>query len=191
MNICVYGASSKTIDNSYIQAGIKLGKIMADNGLGLVFGGGATGLMGAVARGMYENNGKIIGVAPKFFNVDGVLFENCTEFIYSENMRERKQTMEEISDAFIVTPGGIGTLDEFFEILTLKQLGRHNKPIALYNTNNYYDNISNLMNNSIKENFMSEQCKELFFISDNPSEIIDYIKNYKAEYLSIQKYKDI
>jgi uncharacterized protein (TIGR00730 family) len=112
----------------------ELGRVLAQKGYTLVFGGGAQGLMGAAARGFKEMNGRIIGIAPTFFmNVDGVLYDQCSQFIYTETMRERKQLMEEHSDAFLVTPGGIGTFEEFFEILTLKQLGRHTKPILIYN----------------------------------------------------------
>ena len=100
-----------------------------------MYGAGANGLMGAVARGVCEENGTIIGVTPSFFNVDGILFENVSELITTETMRERKQIMEDKADAFIVTPGGIGTLEEFFEILTLKQLGRHGKAIVIFNQN--------------------------------------------------------
>ena len=110
--------------------------------MGLVFGGGAQGMMGAAARGVRDGGGSIIGVAPDFFDVDGVLFPDCTEFIYTKTMRERKQILEDSSDAFIITPGGFGTLDEFFEILTLKQLERHNKAIVVLNVAGYYDNIS-------------------------------------------------
>ena len=122
MKICVYGASSNSIDKKYIEAGERLGSLMAARGHTLVFGGGANGLMGAVARGEAEVRGEIIGVAPTFFNVDGILFPDCTDFVYTETMRERKQKMEELSDAFVMTPGGIGTIEEFFEILTLSHL---------------------------------------------------------------------
>ena len=114
MKFCVYGASSDAIDSSYIEAGEKLGEGLALRGHGVVFGGGAAGMMGAVARGVYSGGGELIGVAPTFFNVDGVLYEHCTDFVYTETMCERKQIMEEYSDGFIVTPGGIGTYDEFF-----------------------------------------------------------------------------
>ena len=192
MRICVYGASSTLIDNSYINHGEKLGQVMAKHGHGLVFGGGANGLMGAVARGMYSiSNSEIIGIAPSFFNVDGILFEHCTEFIYPETMRERKKMMDDMSDAFIVTPGGIGTFDEFFEILTLKQLGRHNKPIAILNTNGYYDHLKAFLQNSINENFLSEECNKLIFISDDCEELIAYIENYKPEDTPINRFKAI
>ena len=164
---------------------------MAKRNFGLVFGGGANGLMGAVARGEHRFGGKIIGIAPEFFNVDGILFENCTEFIYPQNMRERKKKMEELSDAFIITPGGIGTFDEFFEILTLKQLNRHNKPIAILNTNGYYDSLQKFIQNGIDNHFMAEECKKLYFISDSPAELLDYIENYNPSDTPISKFKAI
>lgn len=192
MKICVYGASSTTIDNSYIADGEKLGKEMAARGHSLVFGGGTNGLMGAVARGVHSvGNTEIIGIAPSFFNVDGILYEHCTEFIYPETMRERKKIMDELSDAFIVTPGGIGTFDEFFEILTLKQLNRHNKPIAILNTNGYYDHLKAFLKNGIDENFLSEECNKLFFISESADEICNYLENYKPEETPISKFKSI
>ena len=134
MVICVYGASSDTIHPDFLKAGEALGSAMARRGHSLVFGGGGHGLMGAVARGVASSGGSITGVAPRFFNVDGVLFDGCTEFVYTDTMRERKAIMEERADAFLMTPGGIGTFEEFFEILTLRQLGRHNKPISVLNT---------------------------------------------------------
>ena len=192
MNICVYGASSTQIDNAYITAGEKLGEAMAKNGHNLVFGGGANGLMGAVARGMTRIGGaQIIGIAPSFMNVDGILYEQCTEFIYPETMRERKKLMDEKSDAFIVTPGGIGTFDEFFEILTLKQLGRHKKPIALLNTKGYYNHLKSFLQNGIDEKFMTEACNKLIFFSENPEEIIGYIENYKPDESFITTFKSI
>lgn len=192
MKICVYGASSTTIDKSYITAGEDLGKIMAECGHSLIFGGGANGLMGAVARGVHSiNRTEIIGIAPSFFNVDGILFDHCTSFYYPETMRERKKMMDDMSDAFIVTPGGIGTFDEFFEILTLKQLGRHNKPIAVYNTNGYYEHLKNFLQHGIDENFLSDECNKLFFLSDDPKEIINYLKHYNPENTPISEFKSI
>ena len=139
MKICVYGASSYKIDSSFIAAGEKLGELMAKRGHGLIFGGGANGMMGAAARGVYRQKGEIVGISPELFDVDGVLFDHCNEMIFTKTMRERKQLLEDMSDAFVVTAGGSGTYDEFFEILTLKQLGYHNKPIAILNTNGYFD----------------------------------------------------
>lgn len=191
MNICVYGASSKTIDKNYISEGEKLGALMAKRGHKLVFGGGATGLMGAAAKGMDSEGGYIIGISPKYFDVDGILYENCSEIHYTETMRERKQMMEDFSDSFIVTPGGAGTFDEFFEILTLKQVGRHNKPIAILNTNGYYNHLAELIEVAIKGNFMSEANRELFALVNTPEEALDYVENYNLKSKSLKDYKDI
>ena len=120
MKICIYGASSNDIDITFIKAGEKLGAEIANCGQTVVFGGGAAGMMGAVARGAYSAGGEILGICPSFFNVDGALFQNCTEMIYTKTMSERKTLLEDMSDAFLITAGGLGTFDELFEILTLK-----------------------------------------------------------------------
>ena len=116
MNICVYGAASDEIADIFKNAGEALGESLARRGHSLIFGGGASGMMGAVARGADRAGGNIISVAPSFFDIDGILYPQCTEYIFTETMRERKQILEDRSDAFIVSPGGIGTFDEFFEI---------------------------------------------------------------------------
>lgn len=193
MNICVYGAASADIDKSFIETVEKLGRLIAEGGHGLVFGGGAAGMMGAAARGAYSANGKIIGVIPTFFNVDGVLFEHCDELIRTETMRERKQIMEDRADAFITTPGGIGTFEEFFEILTLKQLGRHTKPIVILNTNGYYDSMLAMLDMAIEKEFLLEASKKLFHVCDTPEQAMEYIKNYVPEgynILEVRKIKD-
>ena len=191
MNICVYGASSDAIDKRYIEAGELLGEEMARRGHSLVYGGGACGLMGAVARGMTRGGGEIIGVAPSFFQVDGVLYDKCTEFIYTETMRERKQIMEDRADAFIMTPGGIGTYEEFFEILTLKQLDRHPKAIAVLNTLGYYDIINELMQRTADLHFMKPASMKLYETLDETSAMLDYIENYTDPGFNIHEMKHI
>ena len=187
MKLCIYGASSNAIDKSFLDAGEQLGQSIASSGHSIVFGGGAAGLMGAVARGAHDKSGEIIGICPSFFNVDGALFDECTQMIYTETMRERKQLLEEMSDAFIITPGGIGTFDEFFEIYTLRQLGVHKKPIAIFNTNGYYNSLIDMLNNAIDKSFMPNTNMDLLFISDNPDEIINHIQNYNpADYEAAQ-----
>lgn len=191
MKICVYGASSNAIDKDYILAGEALGEEMAKRGHILVYGGGANGLMGAVARGCTKGGGEIIGVAPSFFEVDGVLYEKCTDFVYTETMRERKQIMEDLADAFIMTPGGIGTFEEFFEIMTLKQLARHNKAITILNTKGYYDPIDKLMKDITRAGFMKEDSLELYESFTDPSALLDYIEGYTPENIDIHEMKHI
>ena len=191
MNICVYGASSNAIDKKYIEVTEELGRRMAERGHNLVFGGGAGGLMGAVVRGVYEKGGYIVGVAPTFFNVDGILFENCNEMIRTETMRQRKQIMEDRADAFIMTPGGMGTFEEFFEILTLKQLGRHKKAIAVLNIDGYYDAMENMIANAIEGKFMTEACGKLYTTFTDIDKMLDYIEIYDADFADVKKMKNI
>lgn len=191
MEICVYGASSSTIDKSYIDAGELLGAKIAKRNHIVVYGGGAEGMMGAVARGARSENGQVIGIAPSFFKVDGSLYDDCTEFIYTETMRTRKKLLEEKSDAFLVTPGGIGTFDEFFEIITLRQLGQHLKPIAIYNINGYFDPMIEMMKNAIRQNFMTAANEELYFVSDDADAVLNYIETHKPEDLDLRALKDV
>lgn len=191
MNICLYGASSNAIAKSYINPTEELGAKIAERGHTLIYGGGAAGLMGAAARGAYSQGGKIIGIVPSFLNVDGILFDNCDEMIFTETMRERKQLMEEKSDAFIVTPGGVGTFDEFFEILTLKQLGRHSKPIAVFNINGYFDSLVEQLKNAVHKQFMNPESFELFMFTDSANKLINYIEYAVKEPEQAKIYKDL
>ncbi len=191
MNICVYGAASNLIDKSFIEASENLGYKMAQRGHALVYGAGAQGVMGGTARGVERGGGKIIGIAPSFFNVDGMIFENCTELVRTETMRSRKELMEKRSDAFIMAPGGIGTFDEFFEMLTLKQLSRHTKAMAIYNVNGYFDDFINFIRHAMDENFIKKECEELYRVFDNIDEMLDYIEGYKPIDLNILRFRNI
>ena len=191
MKICVYGASSTLIDKSYIESGEALGKLMAQKGHSLIYGAGGSGMMGAVARGVYSRGGHIIGVVPDFLKVDGILFEHCDEIIYTETMRERKKIMDDNAEAFIVTPGGVGTLDEFFEMLTLKQLNRHNKPIALLNTNGCYNCLDMMIKDGIARKMIGEKSLRLYKLCDTPEEVLDYVETYSEEMMDITELKHI
>ena len=190
-HICVYGSSSWDLDKKYIEPVEHLGQRMAQRGFGLVFGGGAQGLMGAVARGMKKEDGVILGVAPEFFDTDGVLYKECTDFIYPANMRERKEIMEEASDAFIVTPGGVGTWEEFFEVFTLKQLQQINKPIVIFNIDHYYDLLLDFIEKGIEGTFIKEACKKLYYVSDDVEDILDYIENYNEKPIVVKAMRTV
>ena len=176
MNICVFGAASDKIAPIFAQETERLGAEMAKKGFGLVYGGGATGMMGAVAKGVKQAGGYIHGVAPKYFDTPGILYKECDKFTYTDTIRERKQIMEDDSVAFIMTPGGVGTYEEFFEILTLANLGRHKKPIAIYNIAGYFDRIVDLIDNSVKEGFINKEIYGNFNIFTDPEELLDYIQ---------------
>lgn len=192
MRICVYGAASPTIDPKYISLVEEMGKEMVKRGHCLVFGGGGNGLMGAAARGVKAMNGHIIGVIPKFFENENVeeIFSFCDELIQPDTMRQRKQIMEDNADAFIVVPGGIGTFEEFFEILTSKQLCRHNKPIAVYNLLGYYNEINHAMQMAMEKNFIKKNCKELYYTSDDLSEIFAYLEAPTNNSYTIKDFKE-
>ena len=175
MNVCVYGASSNEIDKKYIVATEALGEALALAGHGMVYGAGGCGLMGAAARGMTRHGGHIVGVVPEFLNVDGILYDKCDEMVYTETMRQRKQIMEERSDAFIVTPGGIGTYEEFLEIYTLKQLGRHQKPIILYNIDGFFDGLYSILKGLAEDGFMRAACLDLLTFAATPDEVLAQI----------------
>jgi len=191
MNICIFGAASSKIDQVYIDAVEKLGAELARHGHTLVFGGGAEGLMGAAARGFSSENGEIIGIIPSFFLDNNIepAYTKCTDLIVTETMSERKRTMENMADAYIITPGGIGTFDEYFEVLTDKQLGRHKKPIVVYNVNHYYDDMEKVMASAIEKKFIKESCVELYEFTADLDRIVAYIENYVPSQFSIFDYK--
>lgn len=192
MRICVYGAASPTIDPEYIRQTEIMGEEMAKRGHSLVFGGGASGLMGAAARGVKKGGGKILGVIPKFFEEETIeaIYNECDEMLKPDTMRERKQLMEDNADAFIITPGGIGTYEEFFEILTLKQLCRHNKPIAIFNIMGYYDSLNEVIQQAMQKNFIRENCNALFKVTDNLNELFAYIEAPVDNTLTVKQLKD-
>ena len=146
--------------------------------------------MGAAARGAHENGGDIIGIVPKFFDEPGIIYEHCTELVFTETMRERKQLMEERSEACIVLPGGIGTFEEFFEMLTLKQLGRSDRAIVVLNTNDYYALMQQMLENTARQRFMSRGCLELYELADTPGQALEYITRYVPKKGSIRRLED-
>ena len=173
MRICIFGASGDAIDPVYGEETFAVGKALAERGHSLIFGGGSHGLMGAAARGFTAGKGKIVGVAPRFFDLPGVLYEACDEFVWPDSMRDRKKYMEDHADAFLVAPGGIGTYEEFLEVLTLKQLARHGKPIVLFNINGFFDKLTDLIAADTAAGFIRKQTMELFDLADDvPSALL-------------------
>ena len=192
MNVCVYGAASPSIAPVFIERGEALGAALAERGHTLVFGAGALGLMGAVARGAQARGGSIVGVVPRFFERDAseTLFTACDEYIQTETMRERKRIMEEKADAFLITPGGIGTFEEFLEILTLRQLCRHEKPIAIFNVDGYYDTLLAFLDEAIDKGFLKATCRSLFCVSEDERELLTYLEQAPATHGTVQDYKE-
>lgn len=191
MDICVYGASSKSLAEPIVQATERLGELIAERGHRLVFGAGDSGVMGAAARGVFRKGGETIGIVPEFFNVDGVLFPHCTRLIRTDTMRERKSMLEKLADAFIVAPGGFGTYDEMFEILTLKQLDRHDKAIVIFNVNGFYDKLFDFFDEGIKNGVMKEKAKSIYAVCNTPEEVLDALERYTPTEFSLNELKDV
>ncbi len=192
MKICVFGAASPKIDKEYIEKVELLGEEMVKRGHSLVFGGGGNGLMGAVARGVQSQGGYIEGIIPSFFENESIeaVFEYCDEVFETSTMRERKQIMEDRSEAFIIVPGGIGTFEEFFEIMTLRQLCRHNKPIALFNIKGYYNELNAMMQAAVEKGFVRSAVDALYKTTDNMEELFAFLEAPQPENLLVKDLKD-
>ncbi len=192
MKICVFGAASPRIDNIYIEKVEELGRQMVKRGHSLVFGGGDNGLMGAAARGVMMEGGYIEGVIPSFFENESIeaVFPHCDKVFETQTMRERKQLMEDLSAAFIIVPGGIGTFEELFEIMTLRQLCRHNKPIAIYNINGYYNELNAMMKAAVEKGFVRSKMEELYLTTDSLDELFAFLEKPQTENLLVKDLKD-
>ena len=180
-SILVYCGSAKGRNSVYTEAAQRLGSVLAADKIKLVYGGGSIGLMGVVADAVMKNKGEVIGVIPKFLNVKEVGHGGLTSLIEVSTMHERKAKMEEMCDAAIALPGGYGTLDELFEILTWSQLGLHKKPIGILNVNGYFNGLIAQLDTMVKEGFLSPANRRLLVESDDVTELLNLLKNFQAE----------
>lgn len=176
--ICVYSSSSTVIDQLYFDTARELGRAIASRGDELLYGGGMIGLMGAIADSVRENGGKVIGVIPKALDQPGIVDKNCHELIVTEGMRERKAIMDARSDAFIALPGGYGTLEELLEIITLKQLKYHNKPIVILNVNRFYDPLLAQFDSIVEKRFAKSESRDLYRVASSVAGALEYIDTY-------------
>lgn len=176
--ICVYCGSSLGARPEYSKISRLLGKTLASNKIELVYGGSKIGLMGEVSNEVLKNQGKVIGVMPRGLFTVETASENLTKLIEVDTMHERKQTMSDLSDGFIALPGGLGTFEELFEMLSWARIGIHKKPIGLLNISHFFDPLVNMLKNTCTEGFMKESNMNLFCISDNPLELIQKMKVY-------------
>lgn len=174
MNICLFASGVENINDEYKSVGYALGEEIAKRGHTLVFGGGAEGLMGAVANGVYDNNGSIIGIYPEWMIDFEDLFRNCDDRIITRGMDDRKKELLENSDVILILPGGIGTLDEFFEVLTLKKLKIHSKPIIIFNLYDFFDKLLVMLNDMIDKDFIDSGNNDLFVVTSTFRETLEY-----------------
>jgi len=160
--ICVFCASSKDASPRYLEVARKLGRLMVERDHTLIYGGGSVGLMGELAREVQQGGGRVVGVIPERLSTEEIAFEAAEELLVTADMAERKNIMIERAEAFICLPGAFGTLDEMLEIITLKQLDYHDKPIVLVNTDGFYDTLLGFFRRLEEERLIYKECLELY-----------------------------
>lgn len=183
-SICVFCGSKENLSEVYTSGAKELGKLLAEKNIGLIYGGGNVGLMGEIASAVLNSGGKVTGIIPEdLMERERARKKNLlelTELKIVKTMHQRKAMMSELSDGFIAMPGGLGTLEEFFEIWTWAQLGIHGKPIGLLNINNYFQNLIDFLEHSVKEGFVSKVHKEMVIIEEKQAILLERMENYKA-----------
>lgn len=184
--LCVYCASSQRCAPRFRETAARLGRAAAERGVEIVYGGGHIGLMGAVADAALGAGGKVTGIIPDFLMARELGHSRLTELVVVQSMHERKREMFERADAFAILPGGLGTLEETFEILTWRQLGLHDKPIVLLNTAGYWDHFVHLLEHQVNEGFVKPANLALFQVADSVEDVLPALKRQPAEHVDIR-----
>lgn len=179
-SITVFCGSSLGTDKIYEEQAFLLGQTLAKQNIQLVYGGSETGLMGTVANGALSKNGKVVGVLPQFLQTKEIAHKNLTDLIIVETMHERKTKMNELCDGVIVLPGGYGTLEEFFEMITWAQLGLHKKPIGILNIDGFYNDLIKLIQTMVDKGFLKQINSDMVLISESTDELLEKMENYEA-----------
>jgi len=178
-SIVVFCGSSEGNDPDVLLAAYDLGMTLAKNGTTLVYGASKIGVMGKVALGALENDGKVIGIIPDFLKLKEVVHVGLTELIVTDNMQERKLQMHDLSDGIITLPGGYGTLEELFEMITWAQLGLHQKPIGILNTNGFYDDLLKMLRKMVAQSFLKIENYNMLLVDDSVDGLLKQMKEYK------------
>lgn len=179
-SIAVFCGSSQNVAETYKAAAFELGVQLAKNEIRLVYGGAKVGLMGAVAEGALAQNGSVIGVIPDFLKTKEIAHEAISELIVVSNMHERKMKMHELSDGIIAMPGGWGTMEELFEMLTWAQLGLHTKPIGILNINGFYNDLLTMIDKMLQERFLQTVYRSLLLVHDDAATLLKMMNEYRA-----------
>jgi uncharacterized protein (TIGR00730 family) len=179
-SITIFCGSSFGSDSIFEEQATLLGQTLAKQHIQIVYGGSNTGLMKAVADGALSESGRVVGILPHFLQSKEIAHKNLTELILVETMHERKTKMNELCDGVIVLPGGYGTLEEFFEMITWAQLGLHKKPIAILNIDGFYDDLIKLTQTMVDKGFLKQINRDMLLMSDNIDELLEKMRNYEA-----------
>jgi hypothetical protein len=180
MKVCVFASSSNRIDKEFQTAASRLGTLLAMSGMEVIYGGGGIGLMGRLADAILEEGGKIRGVLPAFMKEEGWDHKLVKEMVVTADMGERKKYMFSVSDAVVALPGGIGTVEELTEAITLKQLGIFSGPIVILNTLSYYRSFIEFLEQMVKKHFLKSEHKVIWKVVSTPDEVIDFLENYNG-----------
>jgi uncharacterized protein (TIGR00730 family) len=178
-SVCVFCGSSRGIDRAYTEAARSLGRTLAEANVRLIFGGGHVGLMGVLSNAALEAGGEVIGVIPGFLVERELAHSGLNDLRIVGSMHERKALMSELSDGFITLPGGTGTLEEFFEILTWAQLGEHEKPCGLLNVAGYYDPLLAVFDHMLDKGFLSQSNRALLLVESEPAKLLQRLDHYR------------
>ena len=189
MNICVFCSSSNAINEKYFEAAQNLGELIGKGGHSLINGGANVGLMETATIAASKAGAKTVGIIPEKMIGRSLASNNSHEVIITTDMMERKAKMRDMSDAFIALPGGFGTLEEILEVITLRQLSYHHKPIVFVNTNNFFDHLFKQFELSYVELFAKDVYRKLYFIAETPEEAMKYIENYEEVELDSKWFK--
>jgi uncharacterized protein (TIGR00730 family) len=179
-SIVVFCGSNTGKNEIYCKAAYETGKVLAEQNISIVYGGARIGVMGALATGALEHNGEVCGVIPRFLKTKEVAHENLTKLLEVETMHERKLKMHELSDGIIALPGGWGTMEELFEMMTWAQLGLHPKPIGILNINGFYNPLLEMIEKMLDEGFIKPAQKEMILVNDEIETLLEMMKNYRA-----------
>jgi uncharacterized protein (TIGR00730 family) len=187
-SICVFCGSSDSVHADYISAAHFMGRILAERGIRLIYGGGRTGLMGAVANGAVEAGGEVIGVIIPSMNTFALAHDGLTRMDVTPDMHARKARMHELADSYIAMPGGFGTFDELFETLTWAQTGAHEKPVGLLNARNYYAPLLAALDHAVREGFIFAEHRDVLFCESDPNRLIDLMSTYNHPHDAVKRW---
>jgi uncharacterized protein (TIGR00730 family) len=187
-SICVFCGSSDSVHPDYLSAAQQMGRTLAERGIRLIFGGGKTGLMGAVANGVLEAGGEVIGVIIPSMNTKALAHDGLTRMEVPLTMHARKAKMHELADGYIALPGGFGTFDELFETVTWAQTGAHEKPVGMLNVRNYYAPLMAAIDHAVQEGFIFPEHRDVLFLEEDPNVLLDRMERYEHPHEAVKRW---
>lgn len=187
-SVCVYCGSADGIRPAFLDAAHQMGATLTANGITLIYGGGRTGLMGAVADGTLQNGGSVVGVIIRSMNTPALAHPTLTRLEQTETIHQRKARMYELAEGYIALPGGFGTFDELFETLTWGQIGEHSKPVGLLNVEGYYDPLLVMLDKAEREHFVFPEHRRLLLTDPDPQRLLDAMENHRHPHEAVRRW---